>query len=194
LQSDWLGAEVDSSARFVINYMQSMQRWIEQKWGSYGVLHVLGVESNLGRESSWIEGAIENAEMHNVKVLREAWTPQDKAYRSGVCTTNAVKQAAVQIMEIVMTKDVLSIEERGFFGENDEFVTELETQMKGWRKVPLATRVPGAAEKYAYTGKAGPDNKQCSKLRDDLIMSLLLNLYWVKVFLSGKLKNFQYQI
>ena len=156
------------------------------------MLHVVGVESNLGRESSWIEGAIENAQMYNVKVLREAWTPQEKAYRSGVCTTNAVKQTAVQIMETVMTKDVLSICADGFFGEDDQFVKELAAQMKTWRKVPLPTRVPGAAEKYSYTGKAGPDNKLCAKMRDDLIMSLLLNLYWVKVFLSGKLKNFQY--
>lgn len=164
------------------------------KWGRCSTLHVVGVESNLGRESSWIEGAIINANMYNIKVLREAWTPQEKTYRSGVCTTNAVKHTSVQVMETVMTKDVLTLCQDGLFGVDDKFITELETQMRGWRKVPLPTRVPGAVEKYAYTGKAGPDNKQCSKLRDDLVMSLLLNLYWTKTFLSGRLKNFLYDV
>ena len=207
LRSDWLGAEVDSSAKFVTDYLRDLQIWTRQTLPSRtsdpSYVHIFGVESNLGRESSWIEGAIGNQGGLGVKILREAWTPQDGQFRSGVCTTNATKQTSVQILETLMQNDGITFVENGLYDaqlsskpksdQTETFLNELNVQMRAWRKVSIPTRTPGAPEKFAYTGKAGPDNKNCNKMRDDLLMALLLNIYWLKVYLSGSLKNWIYE-
>ena len=148
-------------------------------------------------------------------VIREGWvlkfserpvllrTENFVASLLGVCTTNATKQTSVQILETLMQNDGITFVENGLYDaqlsnkpksdQTETFLNELNVQMRAWRKVPIPTRTPGAPEKFAYTGKAGPDNKNCNKMRDDLLMALLLNIYWLKVYLSGSLKNWIYE-
>ena len=188
-------------------YLDDLDAWTRQKWrhteSATPYLHIFGVESNLGRESSWIEGAIRNKGGCGVQILREAWTPARGEgigkFRSGVCTTNSTKQTSVQLLETLMQADGIAFAQDGMFdlpgardASPDRYLDELGMQMKAWRKVPIPARTPGALEKFAYTGKAGADNKNCDKMRDDLLMSLLLNIYWLRVYTSGGLKNWIY--
>lgn len=55
---------------------------------------------------------------------------------------------------------------------------EFERQLRAFRRIPLLPKSVLALARYAYTGKADKDNNRSASMRDDLVMSLLMGIYY----------------
>ena len=160
--------------------------------------HIVAVESNMGRESSWIEGVISRLHqphMGPITTLRETWNSETKAFRSGVHTDSNVKFEAVQLLELLMNADCLRFSKHMIVcggpdcSKVEDMLEELRDQLTRWRKIPLMPRVVDGQEKFGFSAKAGPDDKISAKLQDDLVMALLLCIYWLRKYIANELKN-----
>lgn len=180
-------ASCSSGRDFIVDYLQEISS--DPYMGR--VPHFLAVESNLGKEAEWTAVVVASSKLSNPpRLLNETWRPMSKSYGSGVLTTNDVKYQAVQLMEMLMNADCIGFSEKIVGGGcQDVLVTELGDQMRRFRKIPLNSRSVDGVEKYAYSAKAGPDDKKSDKLQDDLVMALLLACYWLKCTLAGELKG-----
>jgi hypothetical protein len=194
MQNEKLDADMNSSARFVETYMHSLSTHDHLRHCP----HIVAVESNMGRESSWIEGVISRIDQPNmgpVTVLRETWNAEAKAFRSGVHTDSNVKFEAVQLLELLMNADCLRFSKNlvvsGGTGTSsaDDMLEELRDQLTRWRKIPLMPRCVDGQEKFGFSAKAGPDDKISAKLQDDLVMALLLCTYWLRKYVAKELRN-----
>ena len=207
MRNEKLNADMHSSENFLRSYMRSLARHPH----AYRAPHVLAVESNMGRESSWMEGVVARgrdlSEFANARVLRETWNSEAKAFRSGVHTDGNVKFEAVQLLELLMNADCLRFsqnltcsdgrpstgdDEGGSSDEVAAVIEELRDQLTRWRKIPLPTRTIDGAERFGFSAKAGPDDKVSAKLQDDLVMALLLCVYWLRKFMARELRNYSY--
>ena len=194
MHNEKLDADMNSSARFVENYVRSLAMHDHTRHCP----HIFAVESNMGRESSWIEGVLsrlQTPQAAGIRVLRETWNSDAKAFRSGVHTDLNVKFEAVQLLELLMNADCLRFSKhlvvRGDGGSPgvDDMLEELRDQLTRWRKIPLMPRAVDGQEKFGFSAKAGPDDKVSPKLQDDLAMSLLLCIYWLRKYAAGELRN-----
>ena len=66
---------------------------------------------------------------------------------------------------------------------------EFERQLRSFRRVHLLAPSIQSDPTVAFSGKVGPDNKNTSRLRDDMVMAALLGIYWSGQYLRGLLRH-----
>ena len=65
---------------------------------------------------------------------------------------------------------------------------EFERQLRSFRRVHVLSASIQADPYVAYSGKVGPDNKNTSRMKDDMVMATLLGIYWSGQYLNGLLR------
>lgn len=187
MKNELVTAEASSGRDFILEYLRAIEADPYLK----GAPHFMAVESNLGKEADWTAVVVAGSDLANPpRLLNETWRPSCKSYAPGVLTTNDVKYQSVQLLEMLMNADCIGFSERlASTGDQGGDIQELGEQMRRFRKIPLNSRSVDALDRYAYSAKAGPDDKKSDKLQDDLVMALLLACYWLKCTLAGELKG-----
>lgn len=65
---------------------------------------------------------------------------------------------------------------------------EFERQLRSFRRIHMLSPSIQADPYVAFSGKAGPDNKNTSRMKDDMVMACLLGIYWAGQYLRGLLR------
>ena len=63
--------------------------------------------------------------------------------------------------------------------------TELERQLRSFQRIRDLAPGLTAVKKIFYTGKADNEKKNTSRLKDDMVLALLLGVYWAGEFKNG---------
>jgi len=65
---------------------------------------------------------------------------------------------------------------------------EFERQLRSFRRIHMLSPSIQSDPYVAFSGKAGPDNKNTSRMKDDMVMACLLGIYWSGQYLRGLLR------
>jgi hypothetical protein len=142
-------------------------------------------ENNLGQEA-------EHAR-HMLQHERRLYTVHEKR-KAGVCTTHARKELyALTLLEYINNETIAfakgTVCANPMMDANTRLrITrkEFQKQMVQFRKIILPSKQPFKANKVVYSGKAK------SGMNDDLVMTLMIAVYWGREFLRRRIVGIPY--
>jgi len=143
---------------------------------------VLIPESNLGNEAQ------EVAE-HCLRQFVGLSVVSQKKDRYGVLTQGDIKRKYVFRFADLLAQGAISY--HADLVSANPFVTnarpdekakasrmEFERQLRSFRRVHMLAPSLSSDPYVVFTGKAGPDNKNTSRMKDDMVMAALIGIYW----------------
>lgn len=146
---------------------------------------VLFLENNLGQEAEHMR--------HMLRNEKKAFVVHEKQ-KAGVCTTNARKEAMAETVVSYFTANRLFVSERcvcanPMLDANERFEHTRQMfikQLVQFRKMIIPGAQPYKLAKFVFTGKAK------AGMQDDLVMTLMLVVFWGKQFLDRTISNVPY--
>lgn len=151
--------------------------------------HAIQLTSNLSGQIPNCEIVDKNGEDTTDSLLVETSTGN---YRTGVYTGQEIKEKISYKMQSYLQKHALAIYSDFVCTKNprpgsDKGVSEiirdiLKQQLSNWCLIKERGKTNFAKEKYGFTGKIGGS-------KDDLVISLMLNIFWAEAYYINKGKN-----
>jgi len=158
--------------------------------------YVLAPESNLANEAQEISE-------HMLRQFTGVSVLSQKTDRYGVLTSQDTKRKYVLRFADLLAHGAISYHEPLIAA--NPFVAntrpeakakaarmEFERQLRSFRRVHMLAPSLAADPYVVFTGKAGPDNKNTSRMKDDMVMSVLIGIYWSGQYLNGLVRERSY--
>lgn len=146
-------------------------RNLRKKHAPSDSLICVGVENNLGNESSHISHMLKGEE--NLICLAEG-----KNGKSGFCTTNQRKHEYFSLLEMAMAEGCLQFVEDLVCDDPVACMIELQHQITSFKRVAATQNSAFTDRKVTFSGKVdGTGNMASHRLCDDLVLSLQMAMF-----------------